>query len=217
VTDWIGETVARHPLLRGCETDLRAALALLEATFARGGKLLLCGCGGSAADCDHITGELMKGFRLSRPLPADVRTAIGDVAGAEAGTRLSNGLQRGLPCISLTGSPALATAIANDMDPVLVFAQQTLVLGRPGDCLLGISTSGNAASVVAAFQVARALGLRTIAVTGREGGASAPLADVAVRVPADRTHEVQELHLPVYHALCLALEERFFGETVNQR
>jgi D-sedoheptulose 7-phosphate isomerase len=210
-TDRIAAACARHPALTECEAELRAALALLGDCFAGGGKLLLCGNGGSAADCEHIAGELMKGFVLPRRLSADLCERLYASAGEEEGSRLAAKLQRGLPCVPLTGMPSLATAVANDLDASLVFAQQVLALGRPGDCLLGISTSGNAANVVAAFHVARALDMRTVALTGRTGGRLAPLADVAVRVPADATPDVQELHLPAYHALCLALEERFFG------
>jgi D-sedoheptulose 7-phosphate isomerase len=211
--DWITASGERYPVLRECLPEMVAARDLLAATFTGNGKLLLCGNGGSSADCEHIVGELAKGFLLRRTVPGELREALVRVAGGEEGTRLADCLQRGLPCVALTGASPLATAVANDLDPVLIFAQQVLALGKVGDCLLGISTSGNAANVVAAFHVARALGMRTIALTGRTGGRLAPLADVAVRVPADNTPEIQELHLPVYHALCLALEERFFGET----
>ena len=201
--------VCRYPVLSSCEKEMEAALDLLAAAFADGGKLLLCGNGGSAADCDHIAGELMKSFLLPRPISTAPREALCR-EGAE-GAALAEALQGGLPCVALTGHTALNFAVANDVRADTVFAQQVVALGRPGDVLCGISTSGNAANVVNAFRAARAFGLRTLALTGQGGGKLAPLADVAVRVPATATVTVQELHLPVYHALCAALEERFFG------
>lgn len=201
--------LCRYPVLASCERDLLAALALLADAFTAGGKLLLCGNGGSASDCDHIAGELMKSFLLPRPLSTEHREAL--MKDGEEGARLARTLQMGLPCVAMTGHTALNFAVANDVCADVVFAQQVVALGCAGDVLWGISTSGNAANVVNAFRVARAFGLRTLALTGQGGGRLGPLADVAVRVPATATVDVQELHLPVYHALCSALEERFFG------
>lgn len=201
--------VCRHPDLAPCAAALQAALDMLVTSFENGGKLLLCGNGGSAADCDHIVGELMKAFLRPRPISAGHRAALCR-SGAE-GQALAGALQGGLPCAALTAHTALNFAIANDVRADVIFAQQVYVLGRAGDVVWGLSTSGNASNVVHAFRVARLLGLRTLALTGQTGGKLAPLADVAICVPATATVAVQELHLPVYHALCAALEERFFG------
>jgi D-sedoheptulose 7-phosphate isomerase len=203
----LDDLVSRYPSLTACADSTQAALDLLIDAFSHRGKVLLCGNGGSAADCDHIVGELMKSFLLKRPLPAAHRDALrrsGDDAMADA-------LQCGFPCVALTAHTALNTAVANDVSADLVFAQQAYVLGQAGDVLWGLSTSGNSRNVVNAFTVARAIGLRTLAFTGQGGGKLAQLADVAVRVPAVCTPDIQELHLPVYHALCAAVEAHFFG------
>ncbi len=206
----LDDLFARYPSLTVCADAIQAAQDLLVDAFAHGRKLLLCGNGGSASDCDHIAGELMKAFLLKRPLPAahqDALRTCGDGAMADR-------LQCGFPCVALTGHAALNTAVANDVAAELVFAQQTYALGQAGDVLWGLSTSGNSANVVNAFKVARIVGLRTLAFTGQGGGKLAGLADVAVRVPATRTPDVQELHLPVYHALCAAVEAHFFGASL---
>lgn len=198
----------RLPELKVCRSDIEEAFELLYRCFRKGGKLLCCGNGGSAADCEHIAGELMKGFLKRRPLGGQLREAL-ERQGPE-GIRLAEKLQEALPCISLTGATALSTAFANDVEPELTFAQQVQGLGRPGDALLCISTSGNAKNCVCAALTARAAGLNTIVLTGRGGGTLAGLCDVAVRVPAEETYRVQEYHLPVYHALCAGLEAAFF-------
>lgn len=202
--------VARYPVLGPCLPSVERALASLVAVFERGGKLLLCGNGGSAADCEHIVGELMKGFLLRRPIPPAQRERLHAVAGPEAGEELGALLQGALRAIALTSHGSLATAIANDTRGDLVFAQQLYGLGERGDLLLGISTSGNSPNVVNAFHVAKLLDIQTVLLTGRTGGRLASLADLAICVPADRVDEIQELHSPIYHALCIALEERFF-------
>lgn len=199
---------ARYPELSSVCADVQAVCDCLAERFRAGGKLLLCGNGGSAADCEHIVGELMKGFLKQRPLAAEQAAAL-QAAGLEE--PLCRRLQGALPAVSLTGHAALRTAVANDSDPALVFAQQVFGLGRPGDALLAISTSGNAENVAAAAKVARAQGMATIALTGRGGGALAPLCEYAIRVPADETYRVQEYHLPVYHTLCAMLEDAFFA------
>lgn len=204
----LNDLVQRYPTLSACASDIQTALNVLVETFAGGGKLLLCGNGGSAADCDHIVGELMKSFLLKRPLPREHREALS--RGGDS--RLAELLQCGFPCVAMTAHAALNSAVANDVAADLVFAQQAYSLGRLGDALLGLSTSGNSSNVVNAFKVARAVGVRTIAVTGQGGGALAALADVAIRVPASCTPAVQELHLPVYHALCAAVEAHFFAD-----
>jgi len=205
----IKNLVRRYPALDPCAATMQAALDLLVTAFENGGKLLLCGNGGSTADCDHIVGELMKAFMRPRPIPAAHRAALGRL-GAE-GLVLADVIQGGLPCVALTGHTALNFAIANDVRADVTFAQQVYVLGRAGDIVWGLSTSGNSRNVVNAFRVAPMLGLRTLAFTGQGGGLLGQMADVAVRVPATTTAEIQELHLPAYHAICAALEEHFFG------
>ena len=189
-----------YPELRVCEGDLLAAVDALTGTFARGGKLLLCGNGGSASDCEHIVGELMKGFLSPRAVD-DPRLPPG----------LARHLQGALPAISLTGGGALPTAFANDVDPEYVFAQQLYGLARPGDALLALSTSGNARNVCRAAELARALGLTVLGMTGETGGALTPLCDICLRAPVHETYRVQEYHLPLYHALCAEVERRMFG------
>lgn len=198
-----------RPALNPCAADIEAAFHLISESFKSGGKLLLCGNGGSAADCEHIAGELMKGFLLKRPLPEARRRAFHALG--EQGAFLGEKLQGALPCIPLTGCAALSTAFANDVDPLLVFAQQVYGYGRPGDVLMALSTSGNADNVRAAVYTAKALGLKTIGLTGEDGGALYKLCDVTIRVPESETYLVQELHLPVYHGLCAMLEDAFFG------
>ena len=201
--------IRRQPSLEACATAIQAALDMLITAFENGGKLLLCGNGGSAADCDHIVGELMKSFLRPRPLPAKHHEALSR-CGTE-GQLLADTLQGGLPCVALTGHIALNFAIANDVRADVAFAQQVYTLGRAGDVLWGLSTSGNSRNVVHAFHVARVLGVRTLALTGQGGGLLGQIADVAVRVPATTTVAIQELHLPVYHTLCEALEAHFWG------
>ena len=206
---YLEELVERYPVLDAVKDDVRKAYELLEACYEQGGKLLIAGNGGSCADAEHIVGELMKGFVKRREVSdsfAECLRSADEVRGAE----LAKKLQGGLPAIALTGHAGLSTAYLNDVDGDLIFAQQTYGYGRPGDVLIGISTSGNAKNVMYAMTVAKALGMKTIGLTGRDGGALKREADVSVVVPETETFKIQELHLPVYHALCLMLEERFF-------
>ncbi len=199
------QLTGRYPALNGCRADIEAACDMMIAGFRAGGKLLTCGNGGSSADAQHIVGELMKSFVLPRRLPTDMCMRLNDIY-------LASNLQGALPAISLVGETALTTAYSNDCAPDLMFAQQVLGLGRAGDMLLGITTSGNSANVLYAAQVARAQGMKVIMLTGAGGGKAKEWADVCIAVPEKETFKVQEYHLPVYHALCLALEEEFFGE-----
>lgn len=206
---YLEEVVERYPVLDAVKDDVRKAYELLEACYEQGGKLLIAGNGGSCADAEHIVGELMKGFVKRREVSdsfAECLRNADEVRGAE----LAKKLQGGLPAIALTGHAGLSTAYLNDVDGDLIFAQQTYGYGRPGDVLIGISTSGNAKNVMYAMTVAKALGMKTIGLTGKDGGALKREADVSVVVPETETFKIQELHLPVYHALCLMLEERFF-------
>ncbi len=206
----LDEAVAVHPRLAACRTQIEQAAELICESYRTGGKLLTCGNGGSAADAEHIVTELMKGFRLKRPLPASARSAL-TTANAELGPLLADRLQGALPAIALTNHPALHTAFSNDVDPYLVFAQQVYGYGRTGDVLLALSTSGNSRNLLYAAATARAIGVSTIAMTGSGGGKLAPLCDIAIRVPETDTPLIQELHLPIYHAICTILEEELFA------
>ena len=201
----------RYPTLQACERELRAAFDLLAAVYRNGNKLLVCGNGGSAADSEHIVGELMKGFLKRRPISAADAAKL-ETAGGAIGKEIANRLQGTLAAISLPSQMSLLTATANDGDYDLTFAQQVYGLGRAGDVLLAISTSGKSANVCNAVVVAKAFGLKSIALTGQSGGNLAPLADIAIKVPSDNVAEIQELHLPVYHWLSTELEAEFFSE-----
>lgn len=201
--------IERYPVLAGIRGQVLEAYEVMRECYEGGGKLLVAGNGGSSSDSEHIVGELMKGFIKRRPVTEEFAKAL-EAADPERGPELAAKLQGGLPAIALTGHAALSTAYLNDVDGDLIFAQQLYGYGKPGDVFLGISTSGNSRNVVYAMAVAKAKGLKTIALTGRDGGIMGRTADVAVIVPETETYRIQELHLPVYHALCLMLEEHFF-------
>ena len=203
------DLIARYPGLAVVEEGLLAAHALLRECFAAGGKLLVAGNGGSAADADHIVGELMKGFLKKRPLNDEVYKKL-LALDPERGMRLGEALQGALPAIALTEHSALSTAFANDRDSHAVFAQQVWGYGKAGDVLLCLSTSGNAENLMLAAVTAHAKGMRVVLLTGESGGRLAAVADATVRLPARDTYLVQELQLPVYHALCMMLESDFF-------
>lgn len=197
----------RYPEMTVCENEIRAACDLLVSTFRAGFKLLVCGNGGSAADSEHIVGELMKSFRFKRPIDPAFMDAYRDANGEEVPTWLEGAL----PAISLVSQTAFLTAFGNDETAVGVFAQQVYGYGEKGDVLLAISTSGNSTNVIEAVKVARAKGMRAISLTGSCESALTFLSDVCVRVPREETFQVQELHLPVYHCLCAAVEAEMFG------
>jgi D-sedoheptulose 7-phosphate isomerase len=199
----------RYRSLEACGKDLTAAFDLLAAAYRNGNKLLLCGNGGSAADSEHIVAELMKGFLKRRPISGDHAATL-EKSGGETGKTIAARLQGTLAAISLPSQMSLVTATGNDNDFDMVFAQQVYGLGQPGDVLLAISTSGRSKNVCNAVIVAKAFGLKSIALTGKSGGDLAPLADVAIKVPSDNVAEIQELHLPVYHWLSTELEAEFF-------
>lgn len=207
--DIIQAMVAKYPELEACAEDTEQASRLLIECYRSGGQLLVCGNGGSAADSEHIVGEMMKGFMRKRPIPEGLRDELVRAYPGD-GERLAGLLQGALPAISLVSHSALMTAFANDVSAETVFAQQVYGYGRPGDVLIGLSTSGNSLNVVRALQVAKAIGMRTVGMTGRDGGRMRTLSDVAIRVPSDRTPDIQERHLPIYHALCMVVEEAFF-------
>lgn len=182
--------------------DMVSVYETLKDAYVSGNKLLLCGNGGSASDADHISGEILKGFESKRPLTAEQRENMGE--------ELAANLQQSLPAIPLTAFTALSTAYTNDVDAEYIYAQLTLGLGKPGDVLLGISTSGNALNVGHALKVAKGQGMSTLGLTGQTGGAMKPLCDVCICVPSSETFRIQEYHLPIYHVLCLMLEDHFF-------
>lgn len=199
----------RYPILEICREDIIKAYEILEECYENDHKLLIAGNGGSAADAEHIAGELMKRFKTSRPVPNSFAERLVAVDGTR-GPELSKNLERSLMAIPLVAHEALTTAYINDVDGLGVFAQQLYGFGRSGDVFLGISTSGNSRNVMYATVVARALGIKVIGLTGRDGGELGRVADVSIRVPEVETYMIQELHLPVYHCLCLMLEDRFF-------
>ncbi|MHB0938390.1 MAG: D-sedoheptulose-7-phosphate isomerase [Armatimonadota bacterium] len=209
--DHLDELFTRYPALLPCRLPIEQAAEALIACFRSGGKLLLAGNGGSAADCLHIAGELLKGFQSTRPLSAEDRDALAALFGEEGG-RLGAKLQRGLPAIALPAELALTSAMANDVDAALIYAQGVLALGQPGDVLLCLSTSGAAKNVIAAARTARWRGLKTIALTGKDGGELAAVCDLAIVAPGATTAQIQEHHLPIYHALCATVEAQLFGD-----
>lgn len=206
----ISTLIARFPALGVCEADLVSAYDLLEASYSHHGKLLVAGNGGSASDAEHIVGELMKEFKLKRKVYADQAGILMEVD-AEMGPVLAENLQGALPAICLTGHSSLTTAFMNDSNPNLIFAQQVNGYGQAGDVFLGISTSGNSKNVLYAAVTAKSKGLKVIGLTGARENRLMAYTDVCIRVPETETYKIQELHLPVYHCLCMMLEERFFG------
>lgn len=203
--------IASYPSLAACRDDIAAARDLLIDTARRGGTVLVCGNGGSCADSDHIVGELMKGFLLTRPMDEQTAHVFDEALGQEAAAPFKQKLQGGIRAISLPAQSAVLSAYANDVDAAYVYAQMVYGYGKPGDLLIGISTSGNSANVVNAAMVARARGVATLALTGERESKLSALCDCTVRVPEKETFRVQELHLPVYHYLCAAVEHALFG------
>lgn len=197
------ELQSRYPQLGGCRDEIAKALDLLLTCYRNDGQVLVCGNGGSAADAEHIVGELLKKFKRHRDIDASVA--------AKLPPELAAKLEGALPAVSLVSMCGILTAFANDVAWETAFAQQVYGLGRAGDVLIALSTSGNSANCVNAALVARAKGLKVIALTGAGGGRLGAVADAAVAVPETETYKVQELHLPVYHALCASVEEALFG------
>lgn len=208
---YLKELIERYPSLSVCEKDLQEGLKIIIDSYTNGGKLLVAGNGGSAADSDHITGELLKSFVKKRNPDKDFLKELSSID-SSTGAYLSDKLQGSLPAIALTNNSALMTASLNDVDGNVMFAQQVMGFGKPEDVFLGISTSGNSKDIVYAMVVAKAKGLKTIALTGRDGGKLKEIADVSIIVPEHETFKIQELHLPVYHVLCLEIEEHFWKE-----
>lgn len=205
----LDEMTRRYPALESCKEDIEKACRAVIDRYSNNGKVLLCGNGGSAADADHIVGELMKSFERKRPLPEDIKDGLKTVSG-ERGAYIADRLENALPAISLSAHAALCSAISNDMDASLVYAQQIVGYGRPGDLLIAISTSGNSQNVVDAAITAKAKGMTVVGLTGQSGGNLKQYCDIAICVPSNSTPEIQEYHLPVYHTICKIVENRFF-------
>ena len=203
--------IQRYPMLGLVKQDIIDAYLIMEECYEHDGKMLIAGNGGSAADSEHIAGELMKRFKTPRPVTPEMAEKLREIDPVR-GEDLAKNLERGLMAIPLVAHEALSTAYINDVDGLGVFAQQLFGFGRLGDVFLGISTSGNSKNVMSATVVARAIGMKVIGLTGIKGGELASVADVAVKVPETETYMIQELHLPVYHCWCLMLEDKFFGK-----
>lgn len=209
MVDHLSKLLKRHPALAACSGDIVEAMQMLSNCFEQGGKLLVCGNGGSAADADHIAAELLKSFERRRPVPQRVEDMLGP--------DLAPHLDGAFPAIPLSSFGAFSTAFQNDRNGTYAFAQLTYALGRSGDALMCISTSGNSPNVLHAARVARRLGMHVLGLTGASGGTLAGEADLCIRVPEVEVAAVQELHMPVYHTICRMLEERFFGSRVVER
>lgn len=203
--------VERYPFLESAKEDIITAYLLLEECYENGGKLLVAGNGGSAADAEHIVGELMKGFKLPRKLESAFAEKL-VAENHELGSVLAENLQGALPAIALDGHLALSTAYMNDCEPLLCFAQQVNGYGKAGDIFLGISTSGNSKNVLFAATTAHAKGMKVIGLTGAKDSKLKDMSDVCIKAPQTETYMIQELHLPIYHCLCLMLEDKFFGK-----
>ena len=201
----------RYPQLKAIEGQIIEGYLVIEEAYNNSGKLLIAGNGGSAADSEHIAGELMKRFKIPRPVEPDFAAKLKEIDSVR-GEKLAKNLERSLMAIPLVAHEALSTAYINDVDGYGVFAQQLLGFGRPGDVFLGISTSGNSKNIMNATVVARAMGIKTVGLTGANGGELAQVADAVVKVPETETYMIQELHLPIYHCWCLMLEDKFFGK-----
>lgn len=204
--NYINNLIDRYPILKDVKADVYAAVSAVVDTYRAGGKVLLCGNGGSASDCEHVAGELLKGFMLRREPREDELSRLTEGLGDKAAM-----LQQGIAAIPLPSISGAVSAFANDVDPSLVFAQMVYALGRNTDLLIAFSTSGNSENVVSAVKCARALGIKTLTLTGASGGKLADASDICIRVPETETYKIQEYHLPVYHAICAETEEILFG------
>ena len=202
----------RYNNLMPLKKQIRDAADIIISSYENGGKVLVCGNGGSSSDSGHIVGELMKGFEMKRPLDNDIKQKLKELS-PERGNILAENLQQGLPAISLSAHSDLMTAIVNDINGDLIFAQQVTGYGKKGDVLFAISSSGNSQDVLDALIVAKAKDMKTIGMTGEGGGKIKEYCDVLIEVPGKQTAWIQELHLPVYHTLCLMVEDHFFSDS----
>lgn len=205
------ELIERYPALAVCRESMEKTLEMMLETYENGGKIMLCGNGGSCCDSDHIVGELMKGFILQRKPSAEYKAQLEKLYGAEQAEFLANNLQGAIPAISLTAQAAVISAFANDVNAEMVYAQLVYGYGKPGDLLIGLTTSGNSKNVVNAFKIAKSVGVKTVALTGNRPSKSDEICDVVIKAPESETYKVQEYHLPIYHWLCAEAERRIFG------
>lgn len=206
---YLEELTERYPVLKAVRKDVLSAYECLKECYEDGGKVLIAGNGGSCADSEHMVGELMKGFVKRRPVSEEFAAAL-ENADPVRGRELASSLQGGLPAMALTGHPGLSTAFLNDVNGEMIYAQQIYGYGKKGDVFIGISTSGNSKNIMYAIAVAKARGIKTIGLSGKDGGQLGKACDIPVIVPEMETYKIQELHLPVYHTLCLMLEEYFY-------
>ena len=211
VRNELNDLVKRYPQLDVCQKDIEKAYLLLEEAYDNGRKLLIAGNGGSAADSEHMAGELMKRFKTARPIEESFAEKLKEID-AERGSRLAKNLERPLRAVPLTSHIAITTAYMNDADATGVFAQQMLGFADEGDVFLAISTSGNSENIISACVVAKAMGIKIIGLTGEKESKLSKYSDICIKVPETETYKIQELHLPVYHALCLMLESNYFGK-----
>lgn len=202
--------IKRYPALKICRQTITETLDAMIDVYNNGGKLLFCGNGGSCADCDHIVGELMKGFLSMREADGNIKNAL-ITAFPEDGEDIGNKLQRGIPAISLSAHTGVLTAFANDVDADLIYAQMVYGYGKSGDMVIGLSTSGNSKNVIKALKVAKAMGLKTAGLTGEKPCRMDDVCDIVIHVPETETYKIQEYHLPVYHYICAEMEKRIFG------
>ncbi len=205
------ELFRRYPELDACRDSILKAYNMICATYEKGGTLFISGNGGSCSDSEHIVGELLKSFKFKRKISPELSEKLYSLG--EAGRALSNTLEGALPAISLCGHSALTTAFLNDTEPKMTFAQQLLGLGKSGDTLMVISTSGNSENCVYAATLAKAMGIHTVAMTGKKESKLSELCDITIKAPELETYKIQEKHLPIYHALCAMIEETFFENT----
>jgi len=211
VKNELEELIRRYPQLDACKKDIEKAYLLLQKTYDKNGKLLIAGNGGSAADSEHIAGELMKRFKITRPINKELADKLMKID-PDRGERLVKNLEMPLCAVPLTSHIAITTAYMNDADATGVFAQQMLGFGNEGDVFLAISTSGNSENIISACVVAKAMGIKIIGLTGEKESKLSNYSDICIKVPETETYKIQELHLPVYHALCLMLESNYFGK-----
>ncbi|MGP1488208.1 MAG: D-sedoheptulose-7-phosphate isomerase [Peptoanaerobacter stomatis] len=209
----IDNLIERYPSLDICRKDILLSVEMLINCYKNKNKLLICGNGGSASDSQHIAGELMKSFRLKRNIPIEIQKQIEDTFPQNSSYYIEN-LEQTLTAISLVGETSLITAYSNDKAPDLIFAQQIYGLGNTGDILFAISTSGNSKNVLYACEIAQIKGMKVIGLTGQSGGKMSDICDILIKTPEAETYKIQEYHLPIYHAICLALEEEFFGKGI---
>jgi putative phosphoheptose isomerase len=209
----IDNLIERYPSLDICKQDILLSVEMLINCYQNKNKLLICGNGGSASDSQHIVGELMKSFRLKRKIPIEIQEQIEDKFPQSSQYYIEN-LEEPLTAISLVGETSLITAYSNDKAPDLIFAQQVYGLSNAGDILLAISTSGNSKNVLYACEIAQIKGMKIIGLTGQSGGKMNNICDILIKTPEIETYKIQEYHLPIYHAICLAIEEEFFGEGI---